>query len=401
MSKSISEIKRYTGNVLMTLFCLVVMLDPTGSITHLKDKVFVLLVAFNIVAYKPDYRYLLHILVPIAVIFFCYVMATVQGNIPDDDEMIALLKSVAPLILLLWVGRYNIIKQMSVPAVLICIITIVCWVLTQTNEIFEQLIYKFVVDHDMTMKISRRSIMGFEIHGCYYKSFVTVMFTMYIVIYNMFNSSGWFYRSCYVLLFTLFFFASSVSGTRSSMLLPFAMIGMVSYRQILSYHKVRYVLLPVLAIFLFVFVFFVITLASETSELSNTIKYGHLNSYIDLFVENPLYLILGQGPATQFYSEGFRRFTYVTEWTYIELLRNFGILSLLILGVFIFPLVCLWKYARKSNYVFGIFCTYVIYIFIAGTNPLLLSSTGMIMILAIYSFKDGIEKNRIDIKSKS
>ena len=78
--------------------------------------------------------------------------------------------------------------------------------------------------------------------------------------------------------------------------------------------------------------------------------------------------------------------TMETEWTYIELIRVYGVFSLLILSVVFFPVYRLWRFAKKDTFSFGIWGTYIIYLFIAGTNPLILSSTGMIMILAIYSY---------------
>ena len=140
-------------------------------------------------------------------------------------------------------------------------------------------------------------------------------------------------------------------------------------------------------------------LASETSEYSNSIKYAHVGSYIDLFIEHPQYLLFGQGPGTEFYTEGFRAYVVRTEWTYLDLVRNYGIGSLMIMSVFIFPL---WR-LRKSlsdNYVFGIYCTYIIYLFIAGTNPLLMSSTGMAVILAIYSFMENYDNNEKNVQKE-
>jgi hypothetical protein len=36
--------------------------------------------------------------------------------------------------------------------------------------------------------------------------------------------------------------------------------------------------------------------------------------------------------------------------------------------------------------------TYIAYLFIAGTNPLLISSTGMLMVLSAYSYMEQIQR---------
>ena len=133
-------------------------------------------------------------------------------------------------------------------------------------------------------------------------------------------------------------------------------------------------------------------LLMEEDEPSNLVKYAHLASYKELFNENPLYLLLGQGPATEFYSIGFRKMTLKTEWTYLELLRNYGMLCLPILYVILRPLFELIKLSFKYDSALTIAAAYIIYLVIAGTNPLLLSSTGMLVILSAYSFLEHLKK---------
>ncbi|MBR7166466.1 MAG: hypothetical protein IKD38_01830 [Bacteroidaceae bacterium] len=129
----------------------------------------------------------------------------------------------------------------------------------------------------------------------------------------------------------------------------------------------------------------------ESNEPSNLVKYAHLTSYKELFNSNPEYLILGQGPATEFYSMGFRKMTLKTEWTYLELVRNYGVLCLPILYVILSPLFRLIKLARKYDSAIPMAFAYVTYLIIAGTNPLLMSSTGMLVLLSAYSYAHRLE----------
>ena len=63
-----------------------------------------------------------------------------------------------------------------------------------------------------------------------------------------------------------------------------------------------------------------------------------------------------------------------TEWSYMELLRCYGLFSLFIIGVLLYPLKNFWTQVRKDDFMAGIFATYIVYLLVAGTNPLLLSS---------------------------
>ena len=81
--------------------------------------------------------------------------------------------------------------------------------------------------------------------------------------------------------------------------------------------------------------------------------------------------------------------TYTTEWTYMELLRNYGIFSLLIFAVMVYPLTQLYK-LRRDRRVAAMMFAYIFYLLIAGTNPLLISSTGMLVLLTIYSYTQRI-----------
>ena len=56
----------------------------------------------------------------------------------------------------------------------------------------------------------------------------------------------------------------------------------------------------------------------------------------------------------------------------------------LILFTILYPVYALWKY-RKDDYIVGVMGAYLACLAIAGTNPLLISSTGMQIVLVAYS----------------
>ena len=388
------NIIQFGGNLLFFLLVLVIMLDPTNTVLHLKDVFFVLLVGYNIVFFKPDFRYLFHIGVIYFVIALCFIIAEIQRNNIVYEEVIAVCKSFSPLILLLWIRHYNVIRLTMIPSIITCIILVILYILCSSETAIEIVVFKFMQKHDDMIMMSRRYFLGIKLFGMYYKSLVCLMFAMFTYFYMFFNEMkkhGILWNIGIILAIAFLSFAFFVSGTRSSMLLPFFMIGFVSYSSISRLRHAKYYVYPILCFFGVLFLLFVAILAMEKTESSNVIKYAHLTSYANLFTEHPLYLLFGQGPGTSFYSIGFGRYTTVTEWTYLEMLRNYGVFCIPMLCVILLPIRVFWK-QRSNNYTFGIMGTYIAYLLIAGTNPLLISSTGMLMVLSAYSYMEQIQR---------
>lgn len=119
---------------------------------------------------------------------------------------------------------------------------------------------------------------------------------------------------------------------------------------------------------------------ANTQETSNSIKLGHLHSYEELFNAHPSILLWGEGADTAFYSEGYEDWTTVTELTYLELIRVFGIPMTLV-----FLCCLLWlalKIFRSGR--FGLELAYTTYLLISASNPLLISSTGFLAVCAVW-----------------
>ena len=379
------DIRQHIGNVLFTLLILVIMLDPTNTVLHLKDVFFVLLVGYNMVCFRPDWHYLPHIAAVFGTVTMGYLVAEVQQNAVDMEKLLAIYKSVSPLVLLLWIKYYDVLRLSLIPAVLTSLLVIVLYVVASVSEVFEYELYTFFSAHNDMVMMTRRSFLGFPVFGMYYKSLVSLSFAMFFVFYKTVHSGGRALRLFCLLLSVFFFVAFLMSGTRGTMLLPFFMVAVVFCFSLKRMGKFRYLVYPLLVFYALFVLGVVLLLASEADEVSNSIKYAHIASYVKLFSEHPWYLLTGQGAATSFYTEGMRRMVTETEWSYIELLRCYGLFSLLVMGVLLYPLKNLWAQARGDDFMAGVLATYVVYLLVAGTNPLLLSSTGMIMIWVVYS----------------
>lgn len=394
-----NRLRYWVGCLLFTLFFLVIMIDPTDTILGMKSKAFVLLVAFNMVFSRPSFRFLPHIMAVYLAITIAYTLSVLQGNHPDFDSLVSTYLAFSPLILLLWAHHYNLLHLSLFPAMMVAVVVCLIFALSSYDESIEGAIYLFMSQHNKPVMMSNRYIMGIRIFGIYYKSFICVGLPLFWFYYTVYNGRSW-KRWAALLPAIIMTFAFFVSGTRATMLLPFFTIALVSYKRFAAMRTGKYFLYPVLAGFFICFLLMVFVLASEKSEISNIVKYGHLISYKDLFDQHPQYLLLGQGPGTRFFSQGFHKLTETTEWTYIEIIRQYGLAGMLILFTILYPIFALWKY-RRQGFILGVTGAYFACLAIAGTNPLLISSTGMQIVLVAYSVVCREEtKNKLLDKSK-
>jgi hypothetical protein len=127
-------------------------------------------------------------------------------------------------------------------------------------------------------------------------------------------------------------------------------------------------------------------LLSQTGEASYDTKKLHYISYLELFGTDYLRtIVLGFGPGSEFFSRGFEAMTASTELSYMELIRNYGLLNaIIIVSFYVYPLIVLFfsrKYSKFEKY--SLLVSFLSYLFIAGTNPFLNSMTGY-MVLSIF-----------------
>ena len=372
---------RKGGEALFLLLVLVVMIDPTNTVLHLKDVVFVALVGYNSVFFKPDFSYLPHILVVFAVVFLGMILGEMQLSNIDEEMLFGILKGFSPLVLLLWVRHYDVVRLTYFPVFTVCLLVVALYIACTLSELAEVAIFEYSRAHNKMIMMTHRSFLGLKVFGMYYKSIISFVFALFYFYYRVWNvpRRRWLYMvACGVVTF-----AFLVSGTRATMLLPFAALAIVAYPTIQKWQRLRYAFYPILAVFVLCLLLLVFMLATERGEASNNIKYAHLVSYAELFETHPEYLLFGQGPGAIFYSEGFHDWRSQTEWSYIDLLRYYGLFALGIVAVLLLPLFKLWPCRRHAK-VFGLMGGYVAFLFIAGTNPLLVSSPGMIVVLAVY-----------------
>lgn len=376
-------LRQKVGNWLFMLLIFLFVADPTNSIFHLKTVSFALLLLYNAVSFKAEWAELRFFFISLAAILLPWLFALFRGEVIDVADATAAITAITPLLLLPWLYRYDILSLSLLPVMAtVSVVLLLYWIIFFVPRL-EGSVYLYMCAHDHSIMLSRRVFLGFSMFGMYCKSTVAFLPVFALLLYKAFTPT---LRNVKVLLAVfLFIHLFLISGTRSTILLPtflaFALL-FIFYRNKRYYN---YFLYPITAVGVFAFMVLLILLLSEVGEHSNMVKYAHLGSYMELFRENPLYMFLGQGPGTAFYSEGFQKMSLKTEWSYMELWRNYGIFALLIIYVYLRPLLSMLRSACKCDEALVLAFAYIIYLVIAGTNPLLLSSTGMSVLLTMYS----------------
>jgi len=113
------------GTILMGLFLFIVMIDPTNTILHKKDIMFLLVVAYNVFAYKPKISNLPYIIIMFCAVAIPWVLSLMRMIPNDETEVLAAFKSISPVILFLWADRYDVIKIARLPVIVCCILCII------------------------------------------------------------------------------------------------------------------------------------------------------------------------------------------------------------------------------------------------------------------------------------
>jgi hypothetical protein len=118
----------------------------------------------------------------------------------------------------------------------------------------------------------------------------------------------------------------------------------------------------------------------DPGEGGNSIKLMELQDYSRIFRDS-VTLLLGQGLGA-YENWSFGLYFYVTELTYLEMIRNFGLVgALIMLALLLFPIAHAFL-AQTNRRERSLAVGYFLYLVMCASNPNLFSSMGM-LILAV------------------
>lgn len=366
------------------------IIDPANKLLGLKTISFVLFVVCSIpfASYKKTYVILFFL---VMYFFSTALQIIIPTTTVDLNYQIFTLKSFVYLIFLLSMGENSYIrvfKYFYYTVLVLAFAIMSIWLIIIIFPELELPLYAFL--HNIDCSISHRSFLGIEFIGVNYGvgilTIITLSYSQYKIIMGC--SKKYYFHS---LLFTMCLF---ISCTRANMLAAILILG-ISFI-IFEYKKKN--ILGVIFIFtigLFAFLLLLFALLSEKSESSMAVKSLHLVSYNELFSTNPIrYLLIGDGPGALFYSKGFGKIVPQTEWTYLDLIRNYGLINaIIIICIFLLPLLKIRnKYSSCFFSMIGF--GYIVFLVVSGTNPYLINSVGFTALAVIVY----ISNNNIDIE---
>jgi len=375
------------------LLFLVAVFDPADQVTHLKVPLFVslwiifiidMLVSKERMAPIADslliYILVFAVVLPLTSILWYFL----RGGHPASYDGFQYFKSYLFLTLaaVLVIKKIDAIRPLSIVLTFLSVITVVSTILTYNDPGLIQVL-GVIGDASGTFAIGERSYADLSYFLVYFQTAPLLVLSLAYFTYRSVTSKS---RARYlnIALLLVNLVAMLSSGTRNDMIL-----GLLTPLLVLLWYSSKNRKLALFAVLL-VGVAIVGSYGSEIIQAmfdpeneSNAIKLTHLRDYGVLF-SDPKTLLFGQGLGSSFYSSGFGTETSITELTYLEYIRNFGLVFATIYYVLLlYPLAILrdQKY-RKDHY---LIVAYVSYLIICVSNPLLISSSGMLVLAIVLS----------------
>lgn len=369
----------------LILFSISCVFDPADLIFSLKIPLFTLCLIttllFNFSNKKLTFNkeLLIYTLCFISIPFFSICVYFLRdGSYPYEG--FSLFKSYILILLtfVFYINKINFIKPLSQILTLLSLVIIFTYVFIFVQVDYYYDLYTWGNKYGL-INIGEREYSG----DLTYFSVFYVTSPMIIVslayYFDKFLKSSDNTKSFYLIIVIINFFGMILAGTRNNII-------MAIFTPIIIYFLIKRkgYLFKTLIIFSIFFLLLSISnylfIIFDPSEFSNNIKLNLIKDYINIF-SDPLNLIFGQGLGSYYFWEAKSLNYFITELTYIEIIRNFGlILGLFMIYLMFYPLSFYFQEYMKSER--SVKIAYFLYLIMAFTNPIYFSSLG-IFILSI------------------
>lgn len=383
----------FRGVMAAGLFLLLatIVFDPADSVFHAKIPAFLLCWLILIIDFVATggFSWSLSYEIIIYLLLFSVMLPLISiegyfasGGILPSSESLQYLKSYLFLTIAipLVIGRIKIVRLFSFILTGLSVLTITIYFVTLNNDFLLGGL-QFIGDKYGIMAITERSYGTFAYRPIYFHTSPLLVFPI-AYFAREFSYARGFAKVFAALGLMVNVCGMFLSGTRSniliSVLLPVVIFWWYSSRKLVF----ALVLLGLGS---------AVTAANLSSlgdalslhDESNSVKYLHFLDYSQI-LQNPKTILVGDGVGSRFFAHGFGKKTSVTELTYLELLREYGLfLGVFVGGLLFLPLLGLVRrLQRNAHYVY---LAYLAYLIICILNPLLLSSSGMVVLAIVVS----------------
>jgi hypothetical protein len=372
------------------IYCLlfVAVFDPVDQ-THLKTPLFAAVWGLFVIDLLTSRfgRYQapanLYLFITVFVVFLpaaAMLVYLIRGGSMADYEGFKYWKSYLFLTLSipLVVKRIEVIRPLSIILTMLSVATLVLYTMALTSDLIREALTAFA-DTYVIFSVNDRTYGPFSYLSVYFHGTPLIVIAIGYFCYQVLSTAGR-ARIWNVALLALNVGGMVLSGTRNNML-----VGFLTPLVILGWYRGFKTRVALVAVMLTaIAIGFGSGLFQEMlnpDEYSNATKLGHVHDYGILFGDWKT-LVFGQGIGASFFSTAWGTRVTLTEVTYLELIRNYGLLlAPLLLLLILYPLrVLLDPAERETHY---LFLAYAAYLGICSGNPLLLSSSGMLVLAVV------------------
>ena len=362
----------------------VALFDPTDKILHIKVPIFIAVVFVWLYRRAIDGGTLtpgmwaLIMTIAVVIPLFWTIFGIITQNAHNMDTQFSTLKSllflmIVPVLISEDIDLISLIIKMSST---VALVTIAMWAMyLYTPQLFLG-VYVSTMNYGNAMIDPSRNLLGMSLGMFYYKTSCLMIFPLSYYCSRLLQcNTRW---KLLLIISSLLGFALLISGTRANIMGMLFVVGALMLGKIKNTCGwVPFITAGMLLIVLIAVS--VIPAFADTQEQGNGIKLGHLGPYEQEFATKPSVLLWGEGADSAFYSEGVQEWMTNTELTYMELIRVFG-LPMTILFIAGILLICYKLFAGGA---LPVAIAYMAYLAILASNPLLISSTGLLVICAM------------------
>lgn len=361
--------------VFFNIFLVCISIDPTGQIFHVKELLFIFLLALAFLNRQKIKSIPKGVLITI---FFCLFfpiwgicVALLKGKFDDLEYGFGHLKSFLFILfffVLAEIDFKSILKALCLTGCIMAGITTLIFIIAQFNEELFRIVYGSSIENSNII-ISNREYYGFIILGIYFKAAPLILFSY---TYLLFFVKQRYNINIFLILMNLF--SLLIAGSRTPTLIVIAITLLYIYNRL----KIRYIIKLFIAFFVAIAMAGIIFILASEKEGSNEVKAKNFSSYVESTFEGAN-SIVGAGLGSTFWAEGRETYISASEFSYFDILRIYGLFigSFLIFLVF-YPTLYYLKNRANASSLDWFAITYFLYMVLAGTNPLLISSTGML-----------------------
>lgn len=358
----------------LNLFLFNCIFDPGNALFHTKQITFFFALVTNIKKmscknYFPLFNFLIFY-----VVFFASASLMMLRNIDYDSSFVNMYSTTFLLLIIFFINndKIEIHYGFNTVCFVIALITIILSFIIIKVPVLSLVVLENKKLNTIFMMAEHKKFLWWWFSSVFHMASPLLIIQVALKFYSFLQT-----KKIKEFLKTGFYFiAMFFTATRANVFAEILVIGLIYLYHLFYIKKKMYkaaFLCLIFVGFAFIGTFLLLTVKNSSSNMKDL----HMVSYDVLFSENPSYILFGQGPGSWLYDYGWKKLCTNTELSYMELIRMFGLF-------FTVAIMCLYAYPflhfiKKPNFFsFSISIAYLAYLFIAGTNPLLIGPTGFI-----------------------